>query len=258
MTDKTTLIIYLPTYNIDDYNKFDKKTLVFQKLLNSTENVVVISNISLKEIVENNRVFGNLTFIDITKLEECLNLKTKFNFEIFLKVNSMLDSEYTIFFDEQSLNFHLEFFSKNQIFRMILHYSNNILLYNQNSAKHFSEFEHEITKKLKLLDEERYRKINTDFFSGKKGVIEQLEIIFNSYLEENNIDNMDESLIISYLAIQNPNFFFFLHNGPKYDYVRFFVYFIQSYKERHDEDLAEFFLNLSYESHYYKSNQQYF
>lgn len=258
MTDKTTLIIYLPTYNIEDYNKFDKKTLVFQKLLNSTEKVVVISDTSIKEIVENNRVFGNLTFIDITKIKEVLNLKTNFNFEIFLKVNSILDSEYTIFFDEQSLNFHLEFFSRNQIFRMILQYSSNILLYNQNSHKHFLEFENEIKNKLGVVHEKRYRKTNTDFFSGKKESIKELETIFDSYLDKNNIDNMDESLIISHLSIQYSKFFIFLFNGPKYNYAKFFVYFIESFKTRHNEDLAEFHLNLSYESYHYNSDSDYF
>jgi len=258
MTDKTTLIIYLPNYNIDEYNRFDKKTLVFQKLLNSTEKLVVISDSSLKDIVQNIRVFENLTFIETRKLKEFFSLRTNYKLELFLKVNSFLDSEYTIFFDEKSLNFHLEFFSRNQIFRMILHYSNNLLLYHENFKKHFKNSETDIRKKLNFSEKDIYREINTDFFSGKKEVLKELEIIFDSYLDEKLFDNINESLAIYYLSKQHPEIFTFLFNGPNYDYTRFFVYFIISYKERHNEDLTEFYLNLSYESNYYNSEQEYF
>ena len=255
---KTTLVLLLQNFKIEDYNKFDKKTLIFQKLINSTENLLVIADKSIEEITKTIRVSENIQFITLNNLNKQLDLKTNFNFEIFIKANNLFTSDYTIFFDEKCLTFHMEFFVQNQLFRMINHYSQTILTYSKKSNGHFKKFDKILNEKFKITEEHKYRKTNFDFFSGRNEIIKQLGMLFYKSLEKQDFVDMDESLSITYLAVTYPKYFIFLYNGPNYKYNRFFVYFIESYKKKHNENLDEFYINLSYESHSFDEKEDYF
>jgi hypothetical protein len=258
MIEKTTLVLFLQNYKIEDYNKFDKKTLSFQKLINSTENLLLIADKSLEEVTKNNRIFENCKFITLDDLPKQFNLQTNFNIEIFINSNNLFTSDYTIFFDEKCLTFHMEFFEQNQLFRMVNHYSQNILAYCAKSDGHFKKFNKILNERLKITEKNRYNKINVDFFSGRNEIIKQLGLLFYKSLEKQDFVDMDESLSITYLAVTYPKYFIFLYNGPNYKYNRFFVYFIESYKKKHNENLDEFYINLSYESHSFDEKEDYF
>jgi hypothetical protein len=257
---KFTLLLYLKNFKETDYQNFNKKTFVFQKLMNVSENLIVISDESLKEIVQNVRISDKYTFINIKDVGNTLNLRTNFEFEIFLNSADLCQkTEYLIFFDESFLDLHLECLSENQIFKMLLDYSNTILSIKQFSSRNdFIKHEKIINEVLNIQEKDTYPIIQKNIFSGRLSIIKELKIIYKDFIDSKKELLKYENIFHLDLINNYNKYFTFLYNSRKFDTQKFTVYFIESYKIKHNEELNNFYLNLSFEQKKFNDEKEYF